>query len=72
MRQLQKKIHYSHTSVYHSVNMTKKVEEGFVQTRSFDKVILQNIVAEHYNAEKNIARETDEKQGIDKSKEIRS
>ena len=56
MRQLQKKIHYSHTSVYHSVNMTKKVEEGFVQTRSFDKVILQNIVAEHYNAEKNIAR----------------
>ena len=52
MRQLQKKIHYSHTSVYHSVNMTKKVEEGFVQTRSFDKFILQNIVAEHYNAEK--------------------
>ena len=52
MRQLQKKIHYSHTSVYHSVNMTKKVEEGFVQTRSFDIFILQNIVAEHYNAEK--------------------
>ena len=52
MRQLQKNIHYSHTSVYHSVNMTKKVEEGFVQTRSFDVFILQNIVAEHYNAEK--------------------